>query len=263
MDLNLKGKSVIVTASSKGLGKATASEFAQEGAHVLLASRSADELREAVREIKTKTGNDHVDFVVCDMTQPDQIKEMVQQAVDWNGTVDVLVNNTGGPPAGTFADFNDEDWQQAFELTLLSFIRTAREVLPYMKKQQRGHIVNLASSSIKESLDNLLLSNTFRPGVLGLSKSLARELGEDNILVNTVGPGRIETDRIRSLDSMKAEELGVSMEQLQQEHEKNIPLKRVGDPAEFAKAVVFLSSGANTYITGQDLVVDGGMVKAL
>src|SRR5699024_5989642 len=156
-----------------------------------------------------------------------------------------------------------EAWQKAFELTLLSYIRTIREVLPYMRKQKSGRIVNFASSSVKQPLDNLILSNVFRVGVTGLSKSLALELGEDNILVNTVSPGRIETDRIQELDEIRAKTLGVSKEKLVQDAEKEIALGRYGKPEEFAKLVTFLCSELNTYITGQSVLVDGGLVKAL
>lgn len=263
MDFNLQGKSVIVTASSKGLGKATALEYATEGAHVLISSRNEEELATAVKDIKEKSGNSQVDYVVCDVKKPDDIKNLVSKAVDWNGTVDVLINNAGGPPAGKFEDFSDEDWQHSFELNLLSFIRTIREVLPYMKKQQSGRIVNIASSSIKQSLDNLLLSNTFRPGIVGVAKSLSQELAPDYILINTVGPGRIQTNRVVELGQIKADELGIEAEKLQADAEQSIPLGRYGQPEEFAKAVVFLGSGANTYITGQSLLVDGGLVKAL
>lgn len=263
MDLKLTGKSVIVTASSKGLGKAAALEYAREGAHVLLSSRDAGELSSAAKEIKNETGNEHVAYVVCDVKEPNQIQNLVQKAVDWNGTVDVLINNTGGPPAGNFDSFQDDDWQHAFELTLLSFIRTIREVLPYMKKQQSGHIINFTSSSMKQTIDGLLLSNTFRPAVAGLAKSLSQELARDNILINTVGPGRIETARVQELDTLKARESGVSLSHVQEENQKSIPLNRLGKPEEFAKAVVFLGSGANSYITGQSLIIDGGMVKAL
>ncbi|MDC3412200.1 SDR family oxidoreductase [Aquibacillus sp. 3ASR75-11] len=263
MDLKLKGKSVIVMAASKGLGKATALEFAKEGAHVLISSRSEDELAKTKNEIQQATGNENVTYVVCNIKKQQDIKQMVQKAVDWNGTVDVLVNNAGGPPAGTFDAFNDDDWQHAFELNLLSYVRAIREVLPYMKQQNSGRIVNFASSSIKQSLDNLLLSNTFRPGIVGLSKSLAQELGVDNILINTVGPGRIQTDRIMELDQIKAGELGIPIEEYQFKNAKSIPMQRVGQPEEFAKTIVFLGSGANTYLTGQSLVVDGGLVKAL
>lgn len=263
MDLGLKGKSVIVTAASQGLGKATAQQFAAEGAHVLLASRSEAKLQQAVEEIKGATGNSNVDYIVCDMTNPADIKALVQKAVDWNGTVDVLVNNAGGPPAGMFESFGDETWQQAFELNLLSFIRTIREVLPYMKKQKSGHIINFASSSIKETLENLILSNTFRAGIVGLVKSLSHELGKDNIIINTLGPGRFATDRVAELDKIRAGKLGVDVDELRQQTANSIPLGRYGEPEEFAKVAVFLCSSANTYLSGQAIVVDGGKLKAL
>lgn len=263
MDLQLKGKSVVVTASSKGLGKATALEFAREGAHVLLSSRNEEELKKAASEIREASGNDQVDYAVCDITKPEDIQAFIQKAVDWNGTVDVLINNAGGPPAGTFETFADEDWQKAFELNLLSFIRTIREVIPYMKKQNGGRIVNFASSSIKQSIDNLILSNTFRAGIVGLAKSLSQELAKDNILINTLGPGRIATDRVASLDQIRADKLGITVEELKARTEASIPIGRYGEPEEFARTAVFLGSFANTYVTGQSLVVDGGMVKAL
>lgn len=263
METNLTGKSVIVTAASKGLGKASALEFAREGAKVIIASRNQEELEKAVQEIKEITKNEHVQFVVCDVTNPESIRNLVKTAAELHGGVDVLVNNAGGPPAGTFDQFSDEQWQQAFELNLLSFIRLIREVLPHMKKKGGGHIANIASSSIKQALDNLILSNTFRAGMVGLSKSLSQELSKDNILINTVGPGRIATDRLEELDRIKAETTGTAYEELKREAENSIPLGRYGKPAEFAKTVVFLCSGANTYITGQAIVVDGGLVKAL
>ncbi|SDQ22408.1 SDR family oxidoreductase [Virgibacillus salinus] len=263
MDLQLKGKSVLVTAASKGLGRAIATEFAKEGAHVLISSRSESTLSSTVKDIQQETGNDNISYIVCDMKNAEEIKQMAKHAVSVNGTIDVLVNNAGGPPAGKFADMSDEDWYHAFELNLLSFIRTTREVIPYMKKQGLGHIVNIASSSIKQSLDNLILSNTMRPAIVGLAKSLAREFAEDNILINTVGPGTIETDRVLELNQKKSDEQGVSVEEVKQEAVQQIPMKRYGKPDEFAKAIVFLASGANTYITGQSLIIDGGQVKAL
>lgn len=263
MDLGLKGKSVIVTAGSKGLGKASALAFAEEGAKVLISSRNEDALNLAVEEIKKESGNDHVDYIVCDMKKAEDIKQLVKKAVTWNGTVDVLVNNAGGPPGGRFLDMTDEDWYHAFELNMLSFVRTIREVVPHMQKQKRGAIVNIASSSMFQSIDNLVLSNTMRPGIVGLSKTLARELAEDNILINTVGPGVIETDRILDLYQGLAAKAGVTVEEFMEQDVKTIPMGRYGKPEEFAKAIVFLASGANTYITGQRIVVDGGSVKAL
>jgi 3-oxoacyl-[acyl-carrier protein] reductase len=263
MDLHLDGKSVVVTAASKGLGKAIAMAFAKEKARVLLSSRNEKALKAAMEEIKKETGNENIDYAVCDMKNETDIKELINKAVEWNGTVDVLINNAGGPPAGSFMSMSDEDWYHAFELNLLSFVRTTRAAVPYMKKQQRGHIVNLASSSIKQSIDNLVLSNTMRPGIVGLSKTLAQELSEDNILVNTVGPGTIKTDRIQELNEVRAEKEQISVEELTRKTEESIPMRRFGRPEEFANAVVFLASGANTYITGQSLIVDGGQVKAL
>ncbi|SDK02837.1 SDR family oxidoreductase [Sediminibacillus albus] len=263
MDLHLSGKTVAVTASSKGIGKASAMEFAREGANVLISSRDHSTLKAVVAEIKQQTGNPHVDFVVCNMKEPADIRNMADKAAAWTGSIDVLVNNAGGPPAGSFLDFSDEDWQHAFELNLLSFIRSIREVVPYMKKQQSGRIVNIASSSIKQTLDNLVLSNTMRPGIAGLAKSLSQELASDNILINTIGPGRIETGRVTELNQKKADKSGIPLDQVKAEAVQAIPFGRSGTPEEFAKAVVFLGSGANTYITGQSLLVDGGLVKAL
>jgi 3-oxoacyl-[acyl-carrier protein] reductase len=245
------------------LGKATAKQFAAEEARVLISSRKEEELEKAKQEIRSETGNNNVDYAVCDITDPQDIKDLVAKAAELNGTVDVLVNNAGGPPAGAFEQFDDDVWQNAFELNLLSFVRTIREVLPHMRKQGGGHIINFASSSIKQTLDNLILSNTFRAGVVGLAKSLSQELAKDNILINTLGPGRIATDRVAQLDQVRADKLGVTAEEVRVQTEKSIPLGRYGEPEEFAKVAVYLCSGANSYVTGQAFVVDGGMVKAL
>ncbi|MEN1967485.1 SDR family oxidoreductase [Lentibacillus sp. N15] len=263
MNLGLEGKSVVVLAASKGLGKATAHLFAKEGAHVFIASRDEQELDKTTNEIQRETGNNHVHYHVCDITNPTSIKQLMAKAVDQHGTIDVLVNNAGGPPAGLFRDFDDEAWQNAFELNLLSFVRAIREVLPYMQEQQSGHIINIASSSVKQTLDNLILSNTFRAGIVGLAKGLSQELAADNILINTVGPGRIATDRVTSLDQIAAEKRNMNPEKLRKQTEQSIPMQRYGEPEEFARMIVFLCSAANTYVTGQTLVVDGGLVKAL
>jgi 3-oxoacyl-[acyl-carrier protein] reductase len=261
MDLGLKGKGVIVLASSSGLGKAAALEFAREDANVMLFSSNDDKLAQAAKEIKAET-NKEVYYTVGNITDANDIKRVVKNAVDQFGTVDVLINNTGGPPAGTFKDFSDEDWQNAYNLTLLSFIRSIREVVPYMQQQGGGRIVNLTSSSVKRVLDNLILSNTFRMGVVGLTKTLSQELAKDNILVNVVAPGRIATDRTKFLDTVKANKLGLTSEDVEQQSIREIPLGRYGNPGEFAKMLVFLCSEANTYITGQTVLVDGGLVKA-
>lgn len=262
MDMGFKGKSVLVLASSKGLGKATAIQFAQEGANIMITSRSEDGLSQAAEEIREATGSEVATFA-CDLTRPDEIKALIAETVSRFGTIDVLVNNTGGPPGGNFDDFDDEDWQQAFELTLLSYIRTIREVLPFMRKQQGGKIINITSTSIKQPIDNLILSNTFRNGVNGLAKTLATELAKDNILINTVGPGRFDTDRIQEIDEATSLKIGKTVETVREKASKTIPLGRYGNPSELAKLVVFLASDANTYLTGQSILIDGGQTKVL
>lgn len=262
MDLGLKGKTALVLASSKGLGKATAMKFAEEGANVMISSRSATELEKTAQEIREKTGG-KITYKVCNIMDNEQIVELVHETVSTYGTIDILVNNAGGPPAGNFDDFSDKDWMNAFELTLLSVIRTIRAVIPFMRKQKNGRIVNIASSSFKQPLENLTLSNTFRTGIMGLAKSLSQELAKDNILINTVGPGRIATDRLKELDSRLAEAQGIKLEKLVAQSEASIPLGRYGTPEEFANILVFLCSEANTYVTGQAILVDGGLVKAM
>lgn len=262
MDLGLKGKSVLVTASSKGLGKATALRFAAEGAKVMISSRSVEALHRTAAEIKEATGNE-VGYFAADMRKAEDVKGLVRETASKYGTVHVLVNNTGGPPAGNFDNVDDDAWQNAFELVLLSMIRCIREVVPYMRMQKFGRIVNFASSSIKQPLDNLILSNTFRTGIMGLAKSLAAELAPDNILINTVGPGRIATDRVAFLDEERAGRLGISVKEVKESTERLIPVGRYGEPDEFARAAIFLASSANSYVTGQALLVDGGLVRAL
>ncbi|OEH91665.1 SDR family oxidoreductase [Bacillus solimangrovi] len=262
MDLGLKGKVVLVLASSKGLGKAIAAKFAQEGANVMLTSRSETELKAVAEDITKKTGS-NVTYFPCELTNSSDIKLLVNKTVDIFGRVDILINNAGGPPAGKFNDFDDEHWQKAFELNLFSYIRAIREVIPFMRSQGGGRILNVASSSIKQPIEGLILSNTFRAGVIGLSKSLATELAPDKILINTLGPGRIATDRVAQLDQVIADKQSISVEEVIERTKSVIPLGRYGTPEEFATTAVFLCSDANTYVTGQALLVDGGMVKAL
>ena len=262
MDLGLKHKGVIVMAASSGLGKAIACEFTREQARVMLFSSSEERLKKSQADIEAETGN-KPEYFVGDITKVRDIKQMVAAAVEKFGGVYALVNNTGGPPAGTFDTFDDDDWQKAYELTLLSYIRAVREVLPHMRAAGGGRILCSTSSSIKAVLDNLILSNTFRSGVVGLAKTLSQELGKDGILVNVIGPGRIDTPRIEQLDKIRADKTGISKGELQQSTFKTIPLGRYGKPDEYAKLAVFLCSQANTYITGQSVLVDGGLVKAV
>lgn len=263
MDLGIKDKVVVVMASSKGLGKATAKEFAKEGAIVIISSRSEEALQAAKEEIKQHSANSNVHHQVCDMQNEEDIASLFRFAEEKFGRVDILINNTGGPKAGGFDEVGDSDWYSAFERNLLSYVRTSRAVLPYMKKQQFGRIINISSSSTKEVIDGLILSNAFRAGMVGFSKTLAREVAKDNILVNTIGPGRISTDRIEELDQITADNQNVSIEEIVTRKKAQIPIGRYGKPEEFAKIVVFLASSANSYMTGQSLVIDGGLLKAL
>jgi 3-oxoacyl-[acyl-carrier protein] reductase len=259
VDLQLTDKIALIVASSKGLGKAIATQLAAEGCDVMLTSRNAEQLAEARQQLLS-SAKGRVECSPCDITKLDDIQKLVAVTRERLGPVDILINNAGGPPGGGFDQVDDAAWQAAFELNLLSYVRLIREVLPDMK-QNGGRIINVTSSSIKQPIPGLILSNAFRMGILGLAKSLADELAPYNILVNTVAPGRIATDRTSYLDQLKADKRGISKEQVVAESLQNIPLKRYGETEEFARVVCFLASGASSYVTGSTVMVDGGMVK--
>jgi 3-oxoacyl-[acyl-carrier protein] reductase len=261
MEMNLTGKTALVVASSQGLGKAIAEQLVLEGANVMITSRNEEKLKEVAQQLQSYNKG-KVAYVQADITKKEDIQNLIQKTVETFHSIDLLVNNAGGPPAGTFETISDEDWYKAFELNLLSYIRIIRQALPYLKKNG-GKIVNIASSSIKEPIPGLLLSNTFRTGIVGLTKTLAQEFAPYNILINTVAPGRIATERVAFLDQLNAEKLGISKEEMEQRVKSTIPLGRYGTPEEFAKVVTFLLSDANSYMTGQSFIVDGGMVKAI
>ncbi len=261
MELGLKGKPVLVMAAAGGIGRGIAAEFAKEGAKVMMFDKDADLLERAALEIGEQTKN-RPSFQAGDICKADDIKRVVAQTAEKLGGLYGLINNTGGPPAGKFETFDDEAWLNAFNLTLLAYVRSIREALPIMRAAGGGRIVNNTSSSIRAVIDNLILSNAFRTGIMGLSKGLARELGSAGILMNVIAPGKIDTQRLAHLDGLRAQRQGVPTEELRAAQEKAIPVGRYGTPEEIAKLAVFLCSGANTYITGQSILVDGGMVSA-
>ncbi len=263
MDLGLTGKVAMVAASSKGLGRACAIGLAREGAKLSLAARSAEGLQQVADEIREQTGGE-VLTVPTDVTQADQIERWGAQTFERFGGVDILVTNAGGPPHGVWEDFlSDEAWVQAFELNMLSTIRMIRMVVPSMRARGGGRILNIQSTSVKAPIPNLILSNTVRPGVAGLAKSLSRELADANILVNTVCPGSIYTDRLRSGTLDRARRAGITEEEAMAERTGTIPLKRFGTPEEFANMVVFLASERASYMTGVTVAVDGGASQAI
>jgi 3-oxoacyl-[acyl-carrier protein] reductase len=260
MDLNLKNKNALVIASSQGLGKAVASQLAKEGARVMITSRDEGKLKSVQTEFREN--GIEVEYFRADITNPEDIKQLIKHTSETLGGIDILVNNAGGPPGGTFETFTDEDWEKAFQLNLLSYVRLIRAALPDLKKNG-GRIINIASSSIKQPIPGLLLSNTFRLGIVGMTKTLSEELAPYHILINTVAPGRIATDRVDYLDQHNADKQNVSKEEIAERAKSMIPLRRYGTPEEFANVVTFLASDASSYVTGSSILVDGGMVKAL
>lgn len=261
MDLGLSGKGVVVLASSGGIGRGVATELAREGAQVMLFARSEEKLSETAEAIAAETGV-RPEFRVGDITDAAAVERVVEEAAGSFGNLWALFNNTGGPPAGGFDQFDDAAWQSAFELTMLGYVRAIRAALPHMRSGGGGRIVSNTSVSTKQAIDGLLLSNVFRAGLVGLGKSLARELGGDGILVNTVGPGRIDTDRIEQLDTIWAEQAGITLDEQREKSQAAIPLGRYGAPGDFGRIVAFLCSEANAYLTGQNILIDGAMVEA-
>ncbi|MGC9355098.1 MAG: SDR family oxidoreductase [Mariniphaga sp.] len=262
MDLQIEGKVFMVAASSKGLGFGIAQELAKNGATVCIASRTKSEVEAAAEKLRTEP-NAMVHASVFDASDPSSIKNWVNEVAQAFERIDGLVVNAGGPPPGNFGDFSDDDWQSAFNLTLMSAVRMIQGVLPHMRSGGGGSILTITSLSVKEPINGLLLSNVFRSGVTSLVKSLANELAAENIRVNNLIPGRIDTDRVKALDKNLAEKQGVSAEKIKQQHESAIPLGRYGTIEEFGKAGAFLLSDAASYITGANLVVDGGLLKGV
>lgn len=263
MDLGLKDKVAIVLAASKGLGRASAAALAAEGARVTIGARNGQALEQTAQEIQRASGSP-VLAVPTDVTRAEDIEAIVAATVREFGRVDILVNNAGGPPAGKFEAFGDAQWQAAFELNLLSTVRLVRQVLPHMRKTGSGRVITIVSTSVKQPIDGLLLSNAIRTAVVGLAKTLSVELAPDNITVNNVCPGRILTDRLRQIYKLDEKvQQGMSQEEVLRGISQDIPLGRIGKPEELGALVAFLASQQAAYITGTTIQVDGGLVRSL
>jgi len=260
MDLGLKDRVYMVSASSQGLGYGIARALAGDGAKVSMCSRDADKIAAAAAKIASETGVQTL-AVACDVRDPASIQTWVDQTVSAFGGIDGLLVNAGGPPAGNFKQLTDEQWQSAFELTLMSSIRMIRAALLHMSAG--GAILTITSSSVKEPIERLGLSTVMRSGVAALVKTLADELAVDGIRVNNLIPGRIDTERVAQLDQGTAGRLGISVEEVRKQSLNKIPLKRLGTIEEFGAAGAFLLSPAASYISGDSLRVDGGAIRSI
>ena len=250
----MKGKIAIVCGASRGMGRAIAEEFSRRGAKVMAIARTEKRLKELAKAIKG-------DYIVADMNRAEDICRAVNYVVEKYGTVHILVNNTGGPPAGYFEEFDDEVWQKAFNQTFMSAVRFIRLVAPYMKKQKWGRIINITSMSVKQPIENLILSNSIRLAVIGLAKTLAIQWARYGITVNNIAPGPIHTERIEELSLAKSRAENISFEEAMAQWINSVPMQRLGKPEEVAKLASFLASEDAGFITGTTIQIDGGAVK--
>jgi 3-oxoacyl-[acyl-carrier protein] reductase len=261
MDLGLAAKVAIVGGASRGIGRAIALALAQEGCSVAICARGQEELEAAATNIRAQTGA-QVLPVVCDMADHDDIRRLVRQTAEAFGRIDIVVNNAGGPPLGTFDDFGDAEWQKAIDQNFLSAVRTTREALPFLRKRG-GLIINITSVAVKQPIDRLILSNSARLGVIGMAKTLSREVARDGITVNNVCPGNIATQRLLSLFEARAQREGRAFQEVVAEEEDRTPMGFLGEPADVAALVTFLASDKARYISGATIQVDGGSTVAV
>ncbi len=265
MNLGLSSKVALILASSKGLGLACAKGFYSEGANIIICSRSKENLEKAKNEISESSSKNHKNkilAIVTDLNEEEHIKALVERTIKEFGRLDILVHNAGGPPSAPINGISKEDWQNSVNLNLLSFVIISKLVLPIMQQQHFGRIIAITSVSVKQPLNNLVLSNTTRLGVVGFAKTLANEYAKDNILANVVCPGPTLTNRMKELIKTQMSETGKSEQDVMNFWLENIPLGRFGQPADLANLVVFLASEKASYITGTVIQVDGGFVKS-
>ncbi len=262
MNSGLKQKVVIVSGASQGIGRATAQAFAAEGAHVAICARTEKTLQSAAAAILAATGTEVTPYVT-DVANPDAVTALVQSVLKKFGRVDVCIANAGGPPPRSFLNASNDDWRKAIDMNFLSVVYLAREVLPHMQKNQWGRFITITSTSVRQPVPDLLLSNSIRPAVVGLMKSLTQEFGPHGITFNNVGPGYTSTERLTELASSRAKAAGIAEKDIYERWANDIPLRRLGKPEEIADAIVWLASERASYITGQTILVDGGIYKGM
>ena len=262
MDLGLKDKRAFIAGSSRGLGYATALLLAREGCNVVLNSRDGEKVKVAAEIVANETGTQAYG-VAGDVSDSSVAASLIKSAVDSLGGLDILITNAGGPPAGSFEIFDEETWQKAVDTSLMSHVRLIRAALPHLRKSDAPSVLTFTSYTVKQPLQNLVLSNSIRAATAGLTKSLALELGKDGIRFNSILPGWTLTERVQHLMEFRAENNKTTVEEEMSRQIAEIPLGRVAQPEEFARAAVFLVSPAASYITGVMLNVDGGIVKGL
>src|SRR6266481_5321994 len=262
MDLELTGKVAIVGGASKGLGRACAQVLADEGAKLALCSRSQKDLDKAAQEIHDTARADVLAFA-GDLDRPETVRDLVAATVGRFGRLDILVNNSGGPPLARAHNATEEQWATALQRSLLFFARMSREAIPHLKRQGGGRIINILASTVYQPIPNLALSGATRMGVVAFAKSLADEVGRDGILVNNVYPGSIMSERMLSNVTARAKELGISVEEALAQRATETAVGRIGDPRDMAYLVAFLASGKASYITGTTILVDGGLVRSV
>jgi 3-oxoacyl-[acyl-carrier protein] reductase len=262
VDLGLRGKVALVAAASRGLGRAVAEELAAEGASLVVCARGREELTEAADAIRARSGVDVV-AVAADVSRPEDVERVVRAAIEHFTRVDVLVTNAGGPPSGTFESLGPDKWDDAVRLTLLSTVNLCRAVLPGMKQRHWGRIINITSITVKQPVEGLMLSNSLRAGVTGFARTLANEVALDGITVNNILPGYTRTQRVEELAGSTAEREGIPVADVMKRTESEIPMRRLGEPREFAALAAFLASERASYITGTSIQVDGGWIKSL